>query len=816
VAAPDDTLEKLSEELEDLRTILNQLRGTISLARSTQEFESAKSATLRDLDAANVGLLKLGHALRISRSSLRQLQLRLKQAEREAAENKAKRADATARLNERERQLEAVRKSAVWRALKPIRKLTAALRRSKPRKKAATDDILFELESPKEWTTERELLLIKGWCFSKTGGEIAGVRAKIGRKGRIGHYGLERTDIAQAYRGSELARFSGFTIEVPVPIGRSIIRLERIEQGGDWQPFFEHEVTGNRQATSNSEADHAVRPRTRSQSVAKLPPLTLGKALQLVTPRLQQHAEANRGTDVLVSVITPTFNTKPQWLAEAALSLLDQTCSAWEWCLVDDGSRSRETRKLLERLATITPRLRVKLAESSGISSATNAALDSAHGEFVCFVDHDDLLAPDALQLCLAKLNEGFDVVYSDEDKLDPASGQLVEPFFKPDWSPEYFRGVMYVGHLLCIRREIATRVRFDPQFDGVQDFEFMLRVSETGARIGHVPEVLYHWRRTPGSIAHKADAKPEIDALQQRAVNAHLERLKLPAKAGRANSPHRLRIVPGPRRTYPLISLIIPTKDAPQLLRRCLSSIAKLTSYPEVEVVLVDNQTTDPEALRLIEEFPVRKVPLADPFNFSRAINEGARAAVGEFVVFLNNDTEIVVADWLEQLLYYAEQADVGAVGSLLLYDNGTVQHAGVVLGMRGTADHVMRGFPAESDGYAGTLACAHEVSAVTAACMMMRKSVFEEIGGMNEHFFTEYQDVDLCLRLRERGLRIIYTPQAKLVHHESASRQKYYDMIDRMLLLDRWESAIDEGDPYYNQNLHLERGDYSPGVAR
>jgi GT2 family glycosyltransferase len=814
VAAPVDPFEQLSAELEDLRTVLNQLRGTIAIAATWQDLGAVKSAALRELDTANVDFASIGDALRTLRSNVRDLQLSLKRAEREAAENKVKRADATARLNERERELEAIRKSPLWRAVKPLWKLTGSLRSSKrDGRSASNDDILFEVESPKDWTTGGEVLLVKGWCFSKQDREIAGVRAKIGRKGRLGRYGLERMDIAQAYRSSKVARFSGFTIELPVPSGQSTVRLECIGQGGDWQTFFEHELTGNRQA-ADAQPDHAVRPQPWTDSVPKLRPLTVGKALQLLTPRLQEHAEAYRATDVLVSVITPTFNTKPQWLAEAALSLLDQTCAAWEWCLVDDGSRSRETRKLLEQLGTITPRLQVKFADAAGISSATNAALESARGQFVCFVDHDDLLAPNALELCLAKLEEGFDVVYSDEDKLDPASGKLVEPFFKPDWSPEYFRGVMYVGHLLCLRREIAIRVRFDPQFDGVQDFEFMLRVSETGARIGHVPQALYHWRRTPGSIAHKADAKPEIDALQQRAVNAHLKRLKLPAKAERANSPHRLKIVPGPRRTYPLISVIVPSKDAPQLLRRCLSSIARLTSYPEVEVVLVDNQTTDPEALSVMEEFPVRKVPLADPFNFSRAMNEGARAAGGEFVVFLNNDTEVIVADWLQHLLYYAEQGDVGAVGALLLYDNGTVQHAGVALGMRGTADHVMRRFPADIDGYAGSLACAREVSAVTAACMMMRKSLFEEFGGMNEHFFTEYQDLDLCLRLRERGLRIIYTPQAKLVHHESASRQKYYDMIDRMLLLDRWESVIGRGDPYYSANLHLERGDYSPGT--
>src|ERR1700682_1721344 len=225
-----------------------------------------------------------------------------------------------------------------------------------------------------------------------------------------------------------------------------------------------------------------------------------------------------------------------------------------------------------------------------------------------------------------------------------------------------------------------------------------------------------------------------------------------------------------------------------------------------------MDNETTHERALQLMEQYPVRRIPFPNPFNFSRANNQGAIAATGDFLVFLNNDTEIIAADWLQHLIYYAEQSDVGAVGALLIYEDRTVQHAGVALGIRGTADHAMRGFPIGVDGYAGSLVCAREVSALTGACLMIRKSLFHEIGGFNEHFFTVYQDVDLCRRLRTRGLRLIFTPQALVVHHESLSRQSYYDMIDRMLLLDQWEEVIEQDDSYSNRNLHLERGDYSP----
>jgi GT2 family glycosyltransferase len=457
----------------------------------------------------------------------------------------------------------------------------------------------------------------------------------------------------------------------------------------------------------------------------------------------------------------------------------------------------------------------VRFSERGGISAATNQALEMARGEFVCFVDHDDLLAPGALESSLGKLRQGSDVVYSDEDKLEDAENALVEPFHKPEWSPEYFRGVMYVGHLLCLRRDLAAKVRFDTSFDGVQDFEFMLRVSETGARIGHVPEVLYHWRKTQGSIAAKGDAKRNIGELQKRAVNAHLKRVKLPATAEVTELPHRLQIIPAPRTSTPSVSIIIPTRDAPDLLGRCLESIADKTTYDNFEVVIVDNDTTDPRALRLMEEYPVTRVAFPGRFNFSHANNLGAAAAGGQFLVFLNNDTEIITSDWLHHLLYYTEQNDVGAAGALLVYEDRTVQHAGVALGMRGTGDHIMRDFALGVDGYAGSLVCAREVSAVTAACMMMPASLFRAIGGFNEHFFTAYQDLDLCLRIRARGLRVVYTPRAVVVHHERKSRKDYYDVVDRMLLLDQWEPVIERGDPYYNPNLDVERGDYSRRAA-
>jgi GT2 family glycosyltransferase/ribosomal protein L29 len=792
----NDHLRQLSAELDELRRSLIKLRA------------QATSSSADTLDEVRQHVNALKTFGRLLQTDLAEVRAQLERAERDAWDQKVRRADATAKLKARERLLEQIQHSAAWKIVKPIWKLVHRSRQT-VEDTALGSDVAFAVELPKRWTTNRDVILIKGWCFSRSGKQIAGIRAKIGNKARLTRYGLERRDVAESFRGYAAARQSGFTVEVKVPPGTTTVQLEFIEQGSDWKPFFREEL----RRETNGDAPEPDEP-TDTETIERiliLPSLSASKAFELIEPGIQKHALRASSQSPFISVLTPAHNTKPEWIAEAALSLLNQTFADWEWCIADDGSDNRETKKLLELLSQVSARVQVCSSSGKGISAATNHALDVARGEYVCFLDHDDLLHPAALQSIREKLREGYDVVYSDEDKLEERSGSLIEPFFKPAWSPEYFRGVMYVGHLLCVRRELANRTRFDSAFDGVQDFEFMLRLSEAAPRIGHVPEILYHWRKTPGSIAERTDAKPQIGLLQERAVNAHLKRMKLPARAEQAKLPHRLKLIPAKRESYNKVSIIIPTRDAPDVFGRCLKSIFEKTSHPNFEVIVMDNETSDPAALELMKKYPVRRIEFPGQFNFSRANNEGAAMATGEFLVFLNNDTEIISDDWLQHLAYYAEQPDVGAVGALLAYEDQTVQHAGVALGMRGTADHIMRRFPHDVDGYAGSLVCAREVSAVTGACLLIRKSLFEEIGGFNPHFFTAYQDVDLCLRLRARGLRVIYTPQAVLLHHESISRQSYYDMIDRMLLLDLWEPVIEQGDPYYNRNLDLERGDYS-----
>ncbi len=327
---------------------------------------------------------------------------------------------------------------------------------------------------------------------------------------------------------------------------------------------------------------------------------------------------------------------------------------------------------------------------------------------------------------------------------------------------------------------------------------------SEQTNKITHVPGILYHWRRVAGSLATSSGAKLEIGRKQAAAVSAHLARVGIPANAEpHPNLPHRATLKPHSRVHFPKLSIIVPTKDAPDLIGPCLDSIFTKTSYPDFEVIVVDNETTDLRAKEILAHHPITLVSFNEPFNFSRANNLGVEVARGEYVVLLNNDTEVIDPNWLQALVFYLELPLVGAVGPILLYRDMSIQHAGVAIGIRGSADHVMRGFPADSDGYAGSLACARVVMAITAACMMVRRSTYQDLGGMREIYATIYQDVDFCLRMRRAGFSILCTPSTRLFHHESATRGEWYDHLDRALFRDAWQEVIAGGDPFHNTRV-------------
>ncbi len=568
---------------------------------------------------------------------------------------------------------------------------------------------------------------------------------------------------------------------------------------------------------------HGPRAVLRMAAAAATPPPPCAWCSAPARPELERRArtvEAAGGP--LISVVVPLHRTPPAFLEACIASVLGQAYRRLELVLVDDGSACGRVHAVVKAAVARDGRVRaVTRGANGGVSRATNTGLDLAQGSWTAFLDHDDELAPDALLAVAERLvaEPGLEAVYTDQLKID-AHGRVVEHHLKPDWSPALLLGVMYVGHLLVVRTETAKALGgFDPAFDGVQDYEFMLRLSEGRDAVGHVAEPLYRWRAHGGSLAADPDAKAGVEALQQRAVLSHLGRRGRSWAPERNPAPqlrHRVVMRPSSAAEPPLVSIVIPSRDQGEAVSRCLDSLHGVPAGAPFETVLVDDATCDPVALAAFARHPIERTPLERPFSFSAACNLGAERARGQLLLFLNNDTEVLEAGWLGRLALWLDDPEVAAVGPVLLYPDGTVQHAGVVLGARGTADHVMRGFPAEVDGYAGSLCASREVSAVTGACLLMRRAEFLELGGFSLDYARHYQDVDLCLRLRERGRRIVCAAQPRLLHHESLTRgAEGYDMGDRAILIDRWRDRLEAPDPYYPALCDRERLDYSLRAA-
>ncbi len=516
----------------------------------------------------------------------------------------------------------------------------------------------------------------------------------------------------------------------------------------------------------------------------------------------------------LISVVMPTYDTAPRYLRAAIDSVRAQRYPNWELCIADDGSTRAATRRTIRRYLSRDARIRgTLLDENSGISTASNEALALCRGELVAFLDHDDALTEDALLWVARAFSErDLDIAYSDQDKITP-HGRRADPFFKPDWSPVYALGAMYIGHLLVVRRELALEIGgFDPAFDTIQDFEFMLRLSERTERIHHIPRILYHWRAIPGSIASGTSEKDGVPELQARAVGSHLRRRDLSARAvPHPSIPHRVQLRPEPRSSPPRVSVVVPATRAGGRRDRSLEELLSRTAYPNLEAILVDG-AWDGAGGPPGPAGPVRVVDAGGPVGPARMSNLGAEEADGEYLVFLGEDTEVVESDWIEQLLIYAEMPGVGAVGPVLTHPDGRVKAAGIAVGLYDPAAPAMRGFPADGDGYYGSLSCAREVSALSRECVLMRRSLFRELGGFREAYSRQYEDFDLCLELRRRRLSAVCTPAPRTISHRSeASRRLDFDVIDRALFVDRWYGELEAGDPYFNPNFFRGAADYT-----
>jgi glycosyltransferase involved in cell wall biosynthesis len=520
-----------------------------------------------------------------------------------------------------------------------------------------------------------------------------------------------------------------------------------------------------------------------------------------------------------ISIAMPVYNVEEKWLRRCIDSILIQDYPNWELCMADDASTDPKVKELLEEYQQLDERIKVVYRKVNGhISEATNSALALATGEFVALLDNDDELPRIAFYEVVKALNENpeLDLLYSDEDKID-MDGNRSDPSFKPDWSPDLLLGTNYISHLGVYRKTILEEIGgFRKGYEGSQDYDLVLRFTEktTAERIKHIPKVLYHWRMLPTSTAvdqsskdyaFEAGLKAVQDALVRRGIKGY-------ATHGRANG---LYDVYYEVEKEELVSIIIPTKNGYKDIQRCVSSILKKTTYQNYEIIIADNGSTDEKMQELYASYQeqlndrFRVLTIDIPFNFSKINNIAAKSAQGKYLLFLNNDTEVINGDWLKLMVSFGQQERIGCVGAKLLYPNNTIQHAGVILGLGGVAGHGHYGYPHGDLGYFGKLALNVDYLAVTAACLLMKKADFEAVSGFDEEFTVAFNDVDLCLKVKALGRDNVWLHEAELYHFESQTRgyddkgkkKKRFEK-EKAMMENKWASLIAD-DPFYNPNL-------------
>jgi glycosyltransferase involved in cell wall biosynthesis len=704
--------------------------------------------------------------------------------------------------------------SASWQLTAPLRALRrATLDRTKPPPPAPGQPppprVLWSVDVPSVWEAAPAVGTIAGWALLEDGAPVGDIRVTIAGAAQTVRGGLPREDVAAAHGftgpasaacGFQLTyrlepdRSHAVVIEVQVPDGRWVRIHDRLLQTSS-QPRAVRDYAAWVEAFGRVTPEQAAALRVRLAALpAKQRPL--------------------------LSVLMPVYNTPERWLRRAIDSIREQVYENWELCIADDASTAPHVRPLLERCAAADPRIHVVFrAENGHISHASNSALELAHGAFVALLDHDDELAPDALAEVVLLLagQPDADLVYTDEDKIDE-DGRRYTPYFKPDYLPDLLTGQNCLSHLSVYRTALVRAVGgFRPGYEGSQDWDLALRVIDrtTPDRVRHIPKVLYHWRAISGSTAREVSEKDYSLGAARRALLDHFARHRIEVEVRPVRGDHWQIVYPLPAKP-PLVSIIIPTHNAAALLRTCVASILARTDYAPYEIVIVNNRSDDPATLALFGELTqeptVHVVDYDAPFNFSAINNFAVREARGDVVCLLNNDIEVITGRWLDEMVSHALRPEIGAVGAMLYYPNLTVQHAGAVLGLGGVANHAFLHHAHGTEGYMNRARLAQNYSAVTGACLAIRRAVFAQVGGFNEiDLPIAFNDIDLCLRVRAAGYRNLWTPFAELFHHESASRGQE-DTPEKQARFDRevaymrrtWGPMLDH-DPAYNLNLAL-----------
>lgn len=533
--------------------------------------------------------------------------------------------------------------------------------------------------------------------------------------------------------------------------------------------------------------------------------------------------------EIKISVLVPLYNTPEKFLREMIDSVVTQTYKNWELCLAD-GSDDKHTDvgRICQEYIEKDSRIKYqKIEKNLGISGNTNVCFSMATGNFIGLFDHDDVMHPSLLFECVKTVCEkDADYVYTDEATFtSPNLDDLIVLHFKPDYSPDNLRANNYICHFSMFDADLLKKTGlFRPEYDGSQDHDMILRLTEEAKHVCHIPKILYYWRSHPNSVAADIGAKTYAIDAAKRAVHDHMRDyygIEVEVESTRAFP--TIFQIKYPINGEPLISIVIPNKDHVEDLRRCITSIEKKSTWKNYEIVVVENNSVEQsirDYYKELESDPkVKIVTYEGGFNYSRINNVGVKETKGEYLLFLNNDTEVISPDWMEQLLMYAQRKDVGAVGAKLYYADNTIQHAGVVIGLGAhrSAGHTHYKMPREHLGYMGRLCYAQDVTAVTGACLMVKKSIYEEVDGLDESFTISLNDVDLCLKIREKGYLNIFTPFAELYHYESKTRgMEEGEKLRRYErecahFRDKWKEQLDAGDPYYNPNFSLDYSDFT-----
>ncbi len=752
-------------------------------------------------------------------------------------------AEAEAVIRTREEKIARMQASLSWRATAPFRALRRALFAPAPAT-PLSDKIFGNIDYPQDWSVIPPTLNIRGWSLQRDRQPLQGIRARLGERIFPAEFGLERLDVLDHFRDHPSAERCGWILKVEIPRFRTHrLVLEARDASGAWHAFHARDLKRSAEAAPPP-------PNSYAAWVAAYDTLTPDEA-----DRIREKLAALKKRP-LISVLMPVYNPPEKWLVRAIESVRRQLYDNWELCIADDASKAPHVRAVLARYQKKDPRIKIVRRETNGhISATSNDALALAHGEFIALLDHDDEIRPHALACVALELDRhpDADLIYTDEDKIDE-NGHRYDHYFKPDWNPDLFNVQNYISHLGVYRTLLVREVGgFRVGYEGSQDWDLAMRVVERTApeRIRHIPKILYHWRSVPGSTALLIGAKSYAVTAAEKVITEHFARTGVTATLSPTKGSYWRVHYPIPQ-PAPLVSLIIPTRNRLNVLRPCIESIVAHTTYPNYEIVIVDNDSDDPDTLTYLRELAARTVaegrtepgtdsastslaplaPSAPPagvrilrypgeFNFS-AINNFAVAHTDAPVVgLLNNDLEVIHGDWLDEMVGQALRPNIGCVGAKLYYPNDRIQHAGVILGIGGVAAHAWQSHPRGSAGQSHRNLLQQNLSAVTAACLLIRREIYEEVGGLEaESLKIAFNDVDFCLKVRAAGYRNLWTPYAELYHHESASRgaedtlekrDRFRSEVDHMT--EKWGDAL-LNDPAYNPNLTLTVNDFTPAV--